>query len=561
MDEDDLKNPLRLMESEVPFPMIPLAPLESFCSTKQAAIHLGYPAWSAELEVRHSVRAWAASVHKAVFFRLEHVVVPVLAVRFDPNFVRLGGLREELKFRLPRELQTRGTFTADEDKDEDERLVLSLVLDEISGLPPSDAAFLVLNRRGFAAIRDAKKQIYRGDDPFPEFLDIKFQPNTRSPTLDHFLKTCGELHSDAHSWVPHLLNQDTSCLEEVDLTRDAVLRNVQEADKWLFAWKVWNEEQKQLLRCIHKAKGSMVIVRGPAGTGKSLLQAAISLYFAKLGYKVLVCPPANSNASHAATEINLACSQDSGPSESVVASSESAGPLSLEHFNNASTITSCDADEDLPTRAAADGRSQTSNNIEFRGRVTPREASPTARRLFASSLTQTLVEMLQAEARHGSDALMAESSLSFLLQGLKDRKAGSRDFSVEQTVIDEAERGRYKMFGEDECGDIKPENDVWDILRRNLQVARNGTFPWSDKKKMEDFATAYDLCRKHVIAASDILIGTSGNARSSEIFNDWITSEEKFGIPSKGVIVSSATRMLPSHLKSQAWRWTTTSTP
>lgn len=528
MSKDLLKFPHDLIKAEVPFPMVALAAQETFRTPKQAALHLGYAAYHAELEVTTAVRAWAKSTHRAAIFRIAQYDVPVLAVRFAKDFTRLSGPREEMKFKLPHEMHTLATFAGD--KDEGRTRELNLVLDEVSGLPHHDAAFLILNEGGFARLEEQDKVVYKTDSLHPVFADIDFDPRLESPTLNAYLATANKLLERSHCWIPHLLNQNTSQLQDVDLTDGVEPELVREADQWLFGWRDWNPEQRQVLEDIHRAKGRMVITKGPAGTGKTTVQSAIALFFARLGFKVLVAPPSNSNASHTALDMNEASAADN-VDECMVSLTDGVCTPSATPSDNGEVPT-CDA--------SSDGDDE--NSIHFMGITTPRNANPVTRRLFASSLSQTLQQTLQKEAqaspaRSNRDSTSTAAPLAFILQCLKDRKAGNRDHAIEQAVIDEAEKGRFKMFGKSEGGEIKPENDVWDLFRKHLKAAREGTFSWNDKELSEEFAMVYQLCRGHVVAASDILVTTTGNARNSEILEHWLRGEEEYGIPSKGVIV------------------------
>lgn len=54
---------------------------------------------------------------------------------------------------------------------------------------------------------------------------------------------------------------------------------------------------------------------------------------------------------------------------------------------------------------------------------------------------------------------------------------------------------------------------------------------------MEQYEEAYKLCKNQIVAATDILITPSGNARCGEIMDHWLSSGLMYSIPCKGVIV------------------------
>lgn len=527
VSKDKLKRPSDMMNSHVPFPMVPLAPRETFSSEREAQIHLSYSSFHSELETEQSVKLWAESTHRAALFRLPNSDIPVLAVRFR-DYKRLGGVREELKFKLPRELQTKATFAGDKTTEHNRQL--ELVLDEISGLPRHDAAFMMLNEGGIKWLEKIDKTVYNVDDPFPDFVDIDFDPDLRSFMLNSILATCNKLHASDNPWTTHILNQDTSQLEDVDLTSGIYPNEVREADEWLWTSQDWNEEQAEALRCIKQTKGGMVIVKGVAGTGKTLLQCKMSLYFARMRFKVLVAPPSNSNASHTALEINSSSEQGQPFDE----------PVEDPVCDGTSTpvFEGSDPDFEGPECDPEEAGEIVHDNKIF----TPTSSTPIIRRLFANSLGQSLRQLSRKQAQfrghhHSNGSSSSIESLNFLLHSVKDRRAGGREYAVEQAVIDEAERRRFKLFGKDDVGRIKPDVDVWDIFREHLQACREDKFNWNDKALKDEYEKAYEFCKGHVVASADILVTTTGNARSAEIMQHWLRSEEDYGIPSQGVIV------------------------
>lgn len=107
-------------------------------------------------------------------------------------------------------------------------------------------------------------------------------------------------------WRGILLNQVHKVLEARDLTHSHGISQQAkaEADKWLQNFMAWNQEQLQVIQGIKAAKGGVVIVMGPAGTGKTLLQMALAIYFEKLGFHILALSPANSNANQLASALH-----------------------------------------------------------------------------------------------------------------------------------------------------------------------------------------------------------------------------------------------------------------
>lgn len=50
----------------------------------------------------------------------------------------------------------------------------------------------------------------------------------------------------------------------------------------LLKYKKWNAEQKEALHFVRNSQGGMVLIMGSAGTNKTLLQEALTKFFAKL---------------------------------------------------------------------------------------------------------------------------------------------------------------------------------------------------------------------------------------------------------------------------------------
>ena len=524
--EKSLAGPHELMHAAVPAPMMPLPPTNIFTSAKQAAVHLAYAARTVQQEEEVALHLWAQRLHEATLFQLEHYDTPILAVNFNPAFERLGDGWEETTFHLPHELTAEALFDGDEANEKENSKKarsrkLSLVLEEVPGLPRHDAYFLVCNPHAFKWLdRVMNLRCHSADGKTPQYRKIQIKPQLRKFTFTSHMDTCASLQAVNHKWTTQLLNQDTSVLRDADLTKRCSMANVRIADDWLLRWKPWNLEQREVLANIHQAKGKMVIVKGIAGTGKTLLQSAISLYFARLGYKVLVTPPSNSNASHTAYELNA---------------SNAEKVSMLRDSDDAS------ADEDyLMDRT-----------------VTPNATTPTIRRLFSGALSfgaedmfaeianeryrqtdfaqdvETAQDQPQRRRQGPSAALLSFEST---LHNIKNRKSGGREYSVEQAIIDEAEKGQFKLYSS-EVKRIEKGAELWGVLRDYIKASRDGTLDRNAQNAMEEYEEAFRLCKSHLVASTHILITTTGNARCADILHYWLDSVAKYKIPYKGVIV------------------------
>lgn len=100
---DGMKKPYDLISGPVKFPMVPLECNDTFDSVKQAAIQLSYSVAASEAEVKESLKLWAKQYHRARMFIIG--TFPVLGVMFR-NFEKLGSQKEEIHYRLPKDVST-----------------------------------------------------------------------------------------------------------------------------------------------------------------------------------------------------------------------------------------------------------------------------------------------------------------------------------------------------------------------------------------------------------------------------------------------------------------------
>jgi len=230
---------------------------------------------------------------------------------------------------------------------------------------------------------------------------------------------------------------------------------------------------------------------GIAGTGKTLIQQGLAMYFCRLGFRVAVFAPANSNCDHSNKEMDQQLAQSS---------------------------------------ALQTGDSAWMKQIR-------------AHRLFSSSRNIGFRQMSVDQARHrrvghtGGNVSDVQG-LEFRIRSVKDQKTGSHDFGLEQAVIDEADkRELYLLRKLKHSGLIV---GVWDVFRRHLANSRDGTTNWNNRFAIEEYEEAYQKCKDHVIALTDIMVTTTGNARAKEMIGSWAMAEKDFpevGIKCKGYII------------------------
>ncbi|KAI7478687.1 hypothetical protein KC357_g4295 [Hortaea werneckii] len=268
-----------------------------------------------------------------------------------------------------------------------------------------------------------------------------------------------------------------------------------EAYKQLVDFMEWNAEQLKVIEGIRKAPDGMLVVLGPAGTGKTSLQEALAIYFWRLGYHVLALAPANSNADHLTR---------------------------------------------LMLKKAVKG-------------LRCHRLYPSSRDLGLDKMDKGQAEFRRVGHQNGNAT--GSHEFFFLLARLeehKNEKTTARDCGVEQAVYDEALKGKLSLMkclttldaDEDDYIREVDEVDVWkvvrdgihelrDIQKHNEEVQRsNAKLQPGDKDlqplkklspaKKAKMDKAYGWCKGHIVSKTRFMITTTGNARAAELL-------ERFG--------------------------------
>lgn len=487
---------------------------QTFSSVKEAAVYLAYSARHAHLEELNSLQLWADVPHHAALLRVDSYEQPILAVKFNTNFQTLGKGTNKKSFRLPREIHAyaRGTSWAGSIRHipVNDGRTLKCRLSEVSGIKGYDAFFEVLNEGGFKWLSDNSFTVYHHPNQRPDRRLMYFKPHLRSFTFESFMQTVSCLQDTSSPWKSVLLNQDAAFQPKIDLTATINPELVEMADEWIRRWETWNSEQKAVIDSVHDATGRVVITKGIAGTGKTLLQAALAVYFTLLGFKVLVTPPSNSNATHTAIELEMRARRGELP-----------------------------AIPDRPRRIKNDGSSISLSKL------------PSICRIFASSLGKGIENTSQNQVAHTEPFHVdgASSSLHSLVHTLRDSRPDEtrlREYTIEQKVIDHArKRDIGHVASRTDCTDpnvddrlVVRRRDCWDVVRRFIALVEDPETRLSEMpaELWEEYGRAYGACKRQCLAATDIAITTTGNARCAEILG-WVQSGMYYGIPSKGIIV------------------------
>lgn len=285
------------MTAPVPYPMVQFECGDTYATIDQASVELYESARMANLEQDLSLQMWAAVDHQATLYQVGRTVV--MAVNFN-KFRQLSGLGGSVKFTLPDRLQANATW-----KDPLSGKDFTATVNRCSlpvQLPRHDALFSI--PRASDTMRGTCLS-QSPDPPGASFIAaVKFDPRTSNFTIYNQLNTVVNLRQeDARPWHRLILNQDHTH-EKVDLgmkrapeVEAPIEAEVEEAYQRVLNLRKWNVEQLQALQSIRAAVSGIVLITGPAGTGKTLVLQAICVFLYHIGLHVLVLAPANSNCA------------------------------------------------------------------------------------------------------------------------------------------------------------------------------------------------------------------------------------------------------------------------
>ena len=485
LEKNAVPRPERMMEGPIRHPMVPLKCEDTFASVDQFVAESSFAAAAGDAESTQAMKLWATKAHRgAMYF---HGNFAILAVNFRA-FPRLQSVSDSAQYRLPKQMATEARFDCNGIQMKTKAFLMSTT----PPLPSHDAFFMIVShtKDDFTSIMNAADQ-----RPSDNFL-VHFTPHNNSFTYGSQLQTIAELQKSKNErWHRILLNQAHDAIEEVDLTKDIDPKLLAEADEFLLNWMNWNAEQLQVIEGLKRAKGGLIIVMGPAGTGKTSLQQALAIYFYYLGFHILALAPANSNANHLAAQ---------------------------------------------------------TYKLILEGRIKGLDIS----RLFPGSRDVELENMNEKQAKHrkvghkgGSASVLRE--LYFALAGMlpgdantdnthsndrRTKKGSAYEYGVVQQVIRATEAGTLTLEKRDEDGEIT-HHDAWETLRQCITAYREDKLYKKGYPSKEECRIAYNACKGHIVGLCRFLITTTGNVRSQEMLEHFYSKEERYGVPRLGVMV------------------------
>lgn len=328
-----------LILSDCPAPMTELASANYFASFDAARVKLANAAHYEFQEEALKLEMFCKPRHRIRLYSMGTMVV--IAVAFN-NYQKLNG-DDEVHTRVPDGTKVSVSWKSGEKSAAQEAEGITFVSSVF--YPDCDMTILVTNRmtatfgsqKGASDSNQAKKwkDMETVDEvgrerylraPYSAKLDIR--PNTALYTSQ--LRAIGVITDPVHNgdFAELLLNQqpgtmqpekvaakltdptDRPELDKGSKEEAAWISLVDEAYDYILTYKPdgkpdfkWNSEQMEVLVELRQLSQKVLIVVGPAGTGKSTLEAIQCWFFFEIGYHVLFTAPANSNVDYMVLQI------------------------------------------------------------------------------------------------------------------------------------------------------------------------------------------------------------------------------------------------------------------
>ncbi|GIZ43784.1 hypothetical protein CKM354_000699800 [Cercospora kikuchii] len=480
------RTPHELLSSPAPFPFTTLSSGTTYISINDAQAQLFESARIAHVEQDLGLQQWSKVQHEAVPYQLGEFVI--LAVNFKPFTPLRGSDGSSVAFRLPERMTTKIWSQ----QTGIEFACSAFLCSSIAMLEGYDALFIVASRVPFA-LRTACHDI--SDLNLRTSIMVTFEPRISQFSISSQLATATALRApDVARWLPIILNQsphlpyvDLALKRAPDFKGSVDRRQVDRVYEMMLNWRKWNPEQLAALRSVRSAVGSIVLISGPAGTGKTLVQQILCAFFYLIGLHVLVLAPANSNVADFVSKLHK-----NFPSGDVEA---------LRVFPRS-------AETDLKDAVGKDATIEPSTSLS--------PALPPTH-LFEFELVRSEVNAAGEKYSKGR-----ESGLQHKV--LKTARSGSLDGTLLQPIMDA--KGKAISDG---------KVDMWKELRRCIEMCERGEFDWQDDKLVNIYEQSYSACKCHFIARSRLIVTTTGNVHNPDIQENW--AQDMHGVKCKGVVV------------------------
>ncbi|USW54916.1 Putative P-loop containing nucleoside triphosphate hydrolase, DNA2/NAM7 helicase, helicase [Septoria linicola] len=482
------RTPQQLMASPAPFPMTPLESRSTYANIIDAQAQLFESSRVMHVEDELSLQQWSGVQHETTPYKLGGILI--LGVMFKPFTPLMGSNGATVQFRLPERMNTR----IYSEKAGFEFTCSGFLAPPMAMLEQYDALFFIPG--GIPHTLRGVCHDVQDLNVHTSFM-ASFEPRVSMFPIMSRMATASALQSpDVARWVSAILNQspkmsyvDLATRRAPDMGGNINRGHVDRVYEMMLNWRRWNVEQLQALRSIRHAVGGIVLITGPAGCGKTLIQQIICAFFYLIGLHVLVLAPANSNVADFVFKLHK-----NFPSGDVEA---------LRIFPRSAELKLKDvvSDNDAGVQPEAQQPERPLNDIH----------------LFE-------FEMVRAEVKAAGEKYSKGRESGLQYQVLRTARDGSLDGTLKGHVYDKD----GKVISKDKI-------DFWHELRKSIEQCEQHTFDWGDIRAVAMYEQSYKACKGHLVARNRLLVTTTGNVYSSDIQDFW--AQDLHGVKCHGVVV------------------------
>ncbi|RMX95154.1 hypothetical protein D0867_13599 [Hortaea werneckii] len=363
----------------------------------------------------------------------------------------------------------------------------------IGDFPSASAYFVVTNKRAneiadSATLEEVCKAKDSEDKPPLQLIPMWFTLKLSEVAYKSQIYTCQRsLLKENQRWHANLLNQRHTLVPKVDIATyhtssinagpalDKEMKMIDAAFDRLLKYKNWNVEQKEALHFVRNSQGGMVLIMGSAGTGKTLLQEALTKFFHEIGLHVLCLAPANSNVDDFTNRMSAVFPE-----------------VGLKRLYPAESM-------HKPTDGPMDGPTKHKHErAEFD--------------ILVDRMNRKM--NFRGEARqHGFQAAVMETAV----QGTKN--------------------GSLKIHHQNhqQRQHLEDQVDAWAELQGMIQRIDNESFDWDNENDRRKLNQCYKHCYHHLIALTKVISATTVNARAEPLRENFASG--LYGQEVKGVVV------------------------
>ncbi|KAI7266628.1 hypothetical protein KC343_g4392 [Hortaea werneckii] len=480
----------QLINNRSPHPMVPMLCEDTFSSIEEWATQWTHFCTVANEEEKRRLELWTTVPHLSMIITVG--TFSVVVVHFN-DFPKLSASNQELKFRLPDDSYVEMSYRASQ-SGELVRLRGFHATGQIGGLPSASAYFVGTNKCAneiadsvtldeFCKAKDSEHK------PAFEIL-MNFTLKRSELAYRSQIYTCQRsLLKENQRWHANLLNQRHTLVPKIDIATyhtssidagralNKEMKMIDAAFDRLLKYKDWNAEQKEALHFVRNSQGGMVLIMGSAGTGKTLIQEALTKFFYEIGLHVLCLAPANSNVDDFTNRMAAVLPE-----------------VGLKRLHPAKYEYGMDSMRSPEEALEKDNQ----ESVEFD--------------ILVDHMNRKI--NLKAEARqHGFRAAVMETAIQ-----------GTKNGSLK---IHHWNRHRHKH--------LKDGVDAWAELQEMIQRIDNEAFDWDSEDNRRKLRHCYTHCYHHLIALTKVISATTGDACADPLRKNFAFG--LYGQEVKGVVV------------------------